>query len=466
MTFQELKDRVFKKSPLHSAGRKIQTCAIFSAVAMLFLNLIRLADYIVNPSNSGLPLGVTLFLLLAFLGLWQLARFGHEKIAAWLLIAAYALPTIYCFYLWGADLPAAILMSVLVVVMAGMFLGSKQAFFLTALFITSILTLSYLQYHQMVPISSNWRSLPHQPADAVAYTLIFGVIYLLAWIIIRENRQALARANEASAALQAERDGLEVVVHERTKAIREIQREKIEQLQVLASIGQLSGGIFHDIVNPLTAVSLNLERLKEERCPALGEAQDYLHQALSATNRIKDLIQSTNSCLRRESREKAFSIRAEVFKIKRLMDAKARSQNTSINIDAGADIQIKGGQVRFGQIIMNLLSNALEACANLKDNCESSINISLSGGGETKDIELRIADSGGGIDKENLDKIFNAFFTTKSPGGKNLGLGLSIVKEIIETDFNGRIAVDSTLHEGSVFTICLPTNSQPLILQK
>ncbi|MDP3837183.1 MAG: HAMP domain-containing sensor histidine kinase [bacterium] len=458
MNFQKLKDRVFKNSPRYSAGRKIQTCALFSAGVMLFLNVIRITDYIANPSNTGLPLGVTLLLLITFLGLWQLARFGHETISAWLLIVAYAAPTLYCFYSWGADLPAAILMSVLVVVMAGMFLGSKRALLITATLITSIVALSYLQYHQILPVSSDWRSLPHHPADAIAYALIFSVIYLLAWIIIRENRQALTRANEASLALQAEREGLEAIVIERTKAIREIQREQIEQLQVLASIGQLSGGIFHDIVNPLTAVSLNLECLKEERCPQLGETQDYLHQALSATNRIKDLVNSTNSCLRREGREKMFSIRAEILKIKKIMDAKARRQNTLIYIDSGTDIQIRGGQTRFGQVIMNLLNNALEACSHLKDQSESRVYISLGERHKYKEIELSITDTGGGIDKENLNKIFGAFFTTKSSGDKNLGLGLSIVKEIVEIDFHGHITVSSKPGEGSTFTLCLPIN--------
>lgn len=458
MKFQKLKDRVFKNSPQHSAGRKIQTCALFSAVAMLLLNVIRITDYIVNPSNTGLPLLATLSLFVLFLGLWQLARYGHETISAWLLITAYAAPTLYCFYLWGADLPAAILMSVLVVVLAGMFLGAKRAFFVTAVLITSMIALSYLQYYQILPVASDWRSLPHHPADAIAYALIFSVIYLLAWIIIRENRQALTRANEASLALQTERDGLEAIVIERTKAIREIQREQIEQLQVLASIGQLSGGIFHDIVNPLTAVSLNLEYLKNERCPQLGEAQDYLHQALSATNRIRDLVSSTNSCLRREGSEKIFSLRAEIVKIKKIMDAKARLQNTRIYVDSGTDIHIKGGQTRFGQVIMNLLNNALEACSQLKDKKEGRILINIKEQLDLKEIRLNIADTGSGIDKENLSKIFDAFFTTKSAESKNLGLGLSIVKEIIETDFKGRITVSSTPGSGSIFTLCLPIN--------
>jgi two-component system C4-dicarboxylate transport sensor histidine kinase DctB len=233
-----------------------------------------------------------------------------------------------------------------------------------------------------------------------------------------------------------------------------MQREKLEQLQALASIGQLSSSIFHDIINPLTIVSLNLEQIDTKNEGEIEKSNIYIQQALSATARINDLISSANRCLRRQSREKYFSVKQEIEKIQKIMEGKARASQTTIQLEAKRDYHIKGGPVRFGQIFMNLLSNAIDACAQTDG--AGIIKVTIDGQIDGNKLSISVKDSGIGIPPEHLHKIFNIFFTTKPEDSKNVGLGLSIVKEIIENDFYGTIAVESQPGQGSTFTVNLP----------
>jgi signal transduction histidine kinase len=350
------------------------------------------------------------------------------------------------------------MMTVLIILLAGIFLGPKQALGISLIFASIILALSYLQFHGIVSVDQGWRQKPNEPADALSYILIFSIIFLLAWLISRENQRSLAKLKAVGQELQQERDQLETKVQERTQTIRLMQREKLEQLQALASIGQLSGGVFHDIVNPLTVVSLNLEEMQREKADSLEQSQTYVQQALKATERISDLIKSVNDRLRRQNQEEYFSLRLEIEEIKKIMESKSKYQQITISFPDGKDAKIKGVRARFGQIIMNILANAIDALLNNNTKIKN-INISLTINEEKKIISISIQDNGPGISPDNLPHIFEQFFSTKQADGRNLGLGLSVVKEIVTKDFQGQIKVKSSLEEGSLFTIILPLTS-------
>ncbi len=458
MSWKKIKEQLLANQASDTrqlAARKLQAVTTISIIVMLALNTIRIYDFVINPHNQGLPLYATIILLLFLLGIWQLGRLGKTTLSAWLIITTYTLPTMFCFYQWGADLPAAILMTVLIMMLAGIFLGLKSALVVAIVFAISMITFSYLQINQIIAFDSSWRQQSHQLADALAYILIIGIIFLLAAIIVRENKNALAKADQAAQDLQQERDQLEIKVMERSRAIIAMRREKLEQLQTLASIGQLSGGIFHDIINPLTVVSLNLEQLKIAECPDLSTSRNYLHQALKATRRINDLVASVNSCLRRQSQKQDFYVKKEIIHIKQMLENKTRIKNINININCREDIKIKGCTSRFGQVIMNLLTNAIDACAQSEHN-HKTVSINCQKDYISQRLIINVQDNGVGIAAENLNKICAPFFSTKKDNGQNIGLGLSVVKEIIESDFNGQLSVSSILGQGSIFTISLP----------
>jgi signal transduction histidine kinase len=460
MKYQKIKQWLFRNNGQgvkNRINKKVQATSFLSALVLLLLNMIRIHDFIIEPDNTGLPLSATIILFIFFFALYLLARAGKTNLSAWLLIISYSLPTIFCFYTWGADLPAALLMSVLIIMMAGIFLGAKKALSVSLVFGLSILVFSYLQEKNIIAVASDWRLEQHEFVDAIAYVLIASIIFLLAWLTSRENHRALKESEEDKEALKYERDNLEKTVAIRTKEIINIKREKMEQLQVLAGIGKLSSGIFHDIINPLTVVNLSLEQMKSNACPSLPEAQNYIQQALSASDRIKDLVESANSCLRQQSPEISFSIHEEIIKIVQIMKVKALSSQIRLDIELIEDSQIYGRKSRFGQIIMNLISNAIDASVDPK--AEKVVRIRIEKMRPEQAVKINIIDQGKGISPENINKIFNSFFSTKTKNGKNIGLGLSVVKEIVEQDFQGQIKVDSKLGEGSCFSLILPNQN-------
>lgn len=228
----------------------------------------------------------------------------------------------------------------------------------------------------------------------------------------------------------------------------------MEQLQALANIGHLSSGIFHDIINPLTVVNLNLEQIKSDSNGLIPDTRDYIQQALKASNRIQELIESANNCLRRQSKSLSFSIYYEISQIVKMMGSLARESHVVIKINAYENICIKGGPTRFGRVIMNLIANAIEASKiNQK---ESLINVNIGRQADPAAIILEITDQGVGINKENLEQIFSTFFSTKKTSGHNTGIGLSVVKDIVEKDFQGKISVSSKVNHGTSFKIFIP----------
>lgn len=455
MNKEKIKNLLINKNR-SKTNQKVQITTLLSIAILLPINLIRIHDFIVNPLNQGLPLNITLALLLILIIPYVLARTNRTKAGAWLLITIYALPTLFCFYSWGADLPAALLMSILIAMMASIFLGAKEAFGVSLIFSLNIIILSFLQENSLITISDNWRQEPHQLIDAIAYVLINSIVFFLVWITGKESHHALKVAKQSQLALKAEKEKLEIKVAERTKEIINIKRERMEQLQALASIGQLSGGIFHDIINPLTVVNLNLEQMKNESCPSLPASQDYIQQALKASNRIQELIQSANNCLRQRNQDQTFFVYQEISQIKKIMEAKARMNNIKLELSGCQYLKIRGGRARFGQIVMNLIANAIDASTNL--NRQSIIKLKVEHKHQENKIQISVSDQGVGISPENIEKIFQTFFSTKIKSGRNTGLGLSIVKDIVEQDFNGEIKVESQLNKGTTFIINLPYN--------
>jgi signal transduction histidine kinase len=105
---------------------------------------------------------------------------------------------------------------------------------------------------------------------------------------------------------------------------------------------------------------------------------------------------------------------------------------------------------RLAQVVTNLVTNAIDA---MESNGGGRVTVSVeSNAGE---IRLAVSDTGCGIPADSLTRIFDPLFTTK-PVGKGTGLGLTIIHDIIHGDFGGKIEVESTVGQGTTFTVCLP----------
>ena len=452
-----LKKQIAPRSNMENISRQeyiLNIIIIFSLISFFILNLIRVIDYIIYVEKRGLPLGVTLSILTFLFFLLYLSRRGKIKAAASFLLIAFSLPMFYSFFIWGADLPAGLLLAVLIITISGILLGARLAFISTTIIALFIIILTYLQGHKIIGVQSYWRSEPAQIGDAISYAVLLFIIAVVAWLFIRTINQSLKRARESEKLLREERDSLEIKVEARTKEIKELQAEKINQLYRLAEFGRLSSGIFHDLINPLTAVSLNLEQIKTETDSKIISAKSYLGQALLATNKMESLIASIKKQISRENVIDIFSLNQEIKQTIEILSYKSRRANVNIDFKANNEITMRGDALKFGQIIANLLANAIDACENSKQK-EISIELSRT----DKNILIKVIDTGAGISEEHLHKIFEAFFSTKKQDGRGLGLGLATSKNIVETDFAGKIEVMSEQNIGTSFIINIPTQN-------
>jgi signal transduction histidine kinase len=422
-----------------------------SIAAFIILNLIRFVDLLMYPEIEGLPIWTTLIILGLFCFFFWLSKKGRAKTAAWLALIIYSLPMFYCFIIWGTDLPAALLLAVLIISLAGILISENLVLITTGFISLSLIVITIGQERGLIPVQSYWRDYPTTLGDIISYAILLFIAAVVTWLFVRGINRALRRAQQSEADLKQERDSLEIRVIERTAELRQVEAEKINQLYRLAEFGRLSSGIFHDLVNPLTAVSLNLEQIKDETGGRINSAKSYLGQALIATKKMEDLVASIKKQLRRESKLSTFSVNEEIKQIIQILTYKARKAGVEICCDTPTEICLPGDAIKFSQIIMNLLANAIEAC---EDGVGKGIRVCTSREGQ--EIVITVSDDGPGIISENIDKIFQPFFSTKNTSDRGLGLGLASTKSIVEKDFGGCVKVDSQLGQGAKFTVSLP----------
>jgi signal transduction histidine kinase len=233
------------------------------------------------------------------------------------------------------------------------------------------------------------------------------------------------------------------VRHERQ--IREMER-RIASEERLASQGRLASGVAHEIRNPLNAIGLSVERLKREFLPKEREDEyvrflDTIKAEVSRIGRIvEQLLFST-----RPLPVKAEVVKVLVDEVAAALREKADGRKVVIENLLDPDLMINCQREKMKQVFFNIIENGIEAI-------REAGRITIEGGIRDKLVEIHIKDTGQGIRKEDLEKIFEHYFTTKKKG---IGLGLSIAYMIVK-EHGGDIVVASEEGKGSTFTVRLP----------
>ena len=429
---------------------------------MLVANLINWGsrlDGVYNRQDS-FSAGGLLLTLLIFISLYLWARSGRGHTAAAAFISFYFLLTTLLAFLWGIDLPAVPLFYGLIIIMAGVLLNSRRAFLTTAIVALVMLTIGYLQVNKLIAVNNYWRSESIDLKEIILYAAILIIIAIISWLFNHDLEKSLTRAQTSEAELKQERDLLEIKVAERTAEIKRLQIEKMGQLYRLAEFGRLASGIFHDLIGPLTALNLSLAQAHKEEAAALSQPYLYLQQSLRAAKKIEDLILALRKQLRSQSTREYFSLTTEIDQIIKILNYKLTKNNLTVKFTPAPDLKIFGDPVRFSQIILNLLSNAIDAYDGLEIKTRAAIEISLRTQGAK--LYLTVKDRGAGIPIDNLAKIFEPFFTTKSVERQGLGLGLATTKNIVEKDFGGRLYAQNRTGGGAKFVVKLPLTNEKL----
>lgn len=243
--------------------------------------------------------------------------------------------------------------------------------------------------------------------------------------------------------------------------LKEVQ-EQVVQSAKLASIGELAGVVAHEINNPLTGVINNVQLIKMEAEDVdsfkLEEFKELLNIVEESALRCKNITQSLLDFSHASKGESLpLSLNEIVEKVINFISRELTLQNILIQKDFQPDLPlILGDPQLLQQVFYNLISNAKWAIQKKSPIEVGTITIKTHYEEEKKEVCISFSDTGVGISKENLNKIFTSFFSTKELG-EGTGLGLSLAQDIIHKH-GGRIEIESQLGEGATFKISLPEN--------
>jgi signal transduction histidine kinase len=300
----------------------------------------------------------------------------------------------------------------------------------------------------------------------------------------------ITERKRSEAEIRAARDAAEEASRTIEAAYRELKTAQANLIQAekMASLGQLTAGIAHEIKNPLNfvnnfaALSVDLlSELKETAAPGFAVLTDdqraeiddvsamltsNLEKITEHGKRADGIVKAMLEHSRGSSAERRMvDLNALIDEALNLAYHGARAQDQSFNItlerDFGQGIaQIEVNPQDMTRVFLNLFSNGFYAATKRARNGEDArfeptLKVTTRNTGDA--VEIRVRDNGTGIQADIRDKLFQPFFTTK-PTGEGTGLGLSITYDIVTKAHGGSIAVDSKVSDYSEFTIRLPRN--------
>jgi len=243
-------------------------------------------------------------------------------------------------------------------------------------------------------------------------------------------------------------NGAVAVIHDVTELKK--YEEEAKRSERLSALGNLAAGVAHEIRNPLNAISITAQRLKSEFVPQ-KDKEEYIFFIKTILDEIKRLDSIINQFLSLAKAQKLNLVPIDMGRflneVVDLVEIEAKEKNIQVTreIDDLPEREIDPEELK--KALLNIMLNGIHATPS---GGTLSINAYLND--SQRDVLIKIKDSGIGIPKENLSKIFQPYFSTKEKG---TGLGLSIAHRII-TDHKGKIEVESELGKGTVFTVRLP----------
>jgi two-component system sensor kinase FixL len=246
---------------------------------------------------------------------------------------------------------------------------------------------------------------------------------------------------------------------ERKRAEAEVARARTELLHVERSLrlSELTASLAHELNQPLAAILSNaqaaLRFLKSDK-PDLNEFREIMRDIISDNQRAGNVIRSLRSMMKREEGEKRPTLLNDILNdVIQIFRSEAIFQNVRIETELDGSLPpVLGDRGQLQQVVLNIVMNAAEAMSR---NPPEQRKLILRTQGKDYRLWVTARDFGPGIDKENLERVFQPFFTTKGTG---LGMGLAVCSSIIK-EHRGRIWAENNSDAGATFFIELPVLS-------
>jgi len=242
------------------------------------------------------------------------------------------------------------------------------------------------------------------------------------------------------------------------------EREKLRQLELdfahmnrVSMMGELAASLSHEILHPIATARNNARagaRFLEMNPPNLDETREALACVVRDTDRAKDIVGRMRDHIKNAPpRKECFDLNSATNEVIELAQSVIHRNGVSVHTRlADGLLPVMGDCVQLQQVLLNLILNAAEAMGSVE---EGARELLISTEEKQTGALVAVRDSGPGIDTEYLDRVFDAFYTTK-PGGT--GMGLSICRSIIQAH-GGKLWAEANEPRGAVFQFTLPADN-------
>jgi C4-dicarboxylate-specific signal transduction histidine kinase len=222
----------------------------------------------------------------------------------------------------------------------------------------------------------------------------------------------------------------------------------------VSMMGELAASLSHEITQPIASARNNARaalNFLNRSLPDLGEVREALCSIVDDTDRAGDIVDRIRDNIKKAPpRKDYFDLNAAINEVIVLARSAINKNGVSVQARlAGGLFPVQGDRVQLQQVILNLLLNACEAMGSSDAGAR---NLSISTEQDHAGVLVAVRDSGPGIDPEHLQRVFDAFYTTKSSG---VGMGLSICRSIIAAH-GGRLWAEANEPRGAIFQFTLP----------
>ncbi|WP_247516606.1 ATP-binding protein [Bradyrhizobium sp. 190] len=253
-----------------------------------------------------------------------------------------------------------------------------------------------------------------------------------------------------------ERRRAEAEARESERRFRNMQME-LAHANRLATLGQLTASITHEVKQPITAVLLNIQtaqRFLTRQQPDIERAKKAIDRAVLNGMRITEVVDRTHALVRKEpTRKDSLEINEAISEVIGLTRGEVLKNGVQVRTQLAEGLPvIQGSRVQIQQVMLNLIVNAVEAMSQMSDDRRELL---ISTQAEADCVLVAVRDSGPGLSEGDIERAFEAFYTTKSSG---LGMGLSICRSIVE-DHGGRLWAAANVPKGAAFQFTIPINS-------
>jgi PAS domain S-box-containing protein len=249
----------------------------------------------------------------------------------------------------------------------------------------------------------------------------------------------------------------DITEHKRTEAEVARAREELLRIERSTRLSELTASLAHELNQPLAAILSNAQaalRFLKSGKPDLNEFQEIMRDIISDDQRAGNVIRSLRSMMKREEGEKRPTILNDILNdVIQIFRSEAIFRNVSIETELDGSLPpVFGDKGQLQQVVLNIIMNGAESMSR---NPPEQRKLILRTQRKDHSIGVTVRDFGPGINKENLERIFQPFFTTKGTG---LGMGLAVCSSIIR-DHRGRIWAENNPDGGATFFIELPIKS-------